>query len=246
MEEFTQCPEIRVLERYVSGSLSSEEKASFGSHLQVCGICGVIVERLRELDAESAATPEVEEPNWEQMGARLEDECRRVRASRYPERARRHWLTGSLWFPALGYGLAVALLYPAWLGITRQPSPQLPSESPPPVQQRLRAATSGAIVDLNTTRDEQRLPVVAEGAKGRTAVLSFFVPAPSEVRLAAAILDSTNKPVHDIGEITSYDGRGNYCVVVDARALPIGRYQLVVKEVGGSDQAQASFEFERR
>jgi len=243
MEQRTHCPEIEVLEKYLRGRLQEQEAGVFSKHLEVCGLCSVVVERLRDLDAAMAAVSAEPEPDWGLMERRIEEECKKLRATAPKVVKSAGWASGGLWIPALGYGLALALVYPAWLGITRKPVPSLATPAAP--EARGVVATPASFVDLNATRDLQGLPKVTERAGEAAAVLSFFVPSTAGVRHTASILDSADKVVLDLGEITSHDGNGNFCVVVDPRSLPVGRYRLTVRENGSLGERATSFEFVR-
>jgi anti-sigma factor RsiW len=240
MDERSQCPEVEVVERFVRGELPAPAAEEFRAHLEVCGVCCVIVERLREFETAGAPVSRGSEPDWKPMERRLAEECRRM----YPEKTKQadgsRW---GWWVPALGYGLAVILVYPAWLGIARRPEREavrgVTLAAP-------RLIASGAsLVDLNTTRGQQGLPVVTARAGEQAAVLSFFVRGLPGAAYMASIVDEAGNVAVDAGAIRSYDGKGNYCVVVDPGVLKKGQYRLVVKE---KDRPAAGeiFEFERR
>jgi hypothetical protein len=129
----------------------------------------------------------------------------------------------------LGYGLAAVLVYPAWLGVAgRRERPESP-------------AAAARIVDLTATRGEAELPVVEEQPREKAVVLQFFVPVRAGEHYVAEIRDSAGKVAASLGEVKSYDGNGNFAVLVEPRGLKAGRYRVVV-EGGGS----AVFGFERR
>jgi hypothetical protein len=241
MSESTRCPEIEVLEKYVDGQLSEREAVAFKSHLELCGLCSLLIERLKDFDAQASEISPGPEPDWGTMQTRLEEECEKAAP---PARKPEGWLSGRFWIAALGYGLAVILVYPAWLGITRKRVPAAPPASKPEVH--AIAASGASLVDLNTTRDDRGLPAVTERAGERAAILAFFVPALPGTRHEAAIRDGSNRVALDLGEIRSFDGRGNFCVVVDPRSLPPGQYRLTVKQGVGSTESETSFEFLRR
>jgi len=237
MEERSQCPEVEVVERYVRGELPAPAAEEVRAHLEVCGICCVVVERLRELEAAVSPGSRGAEPNWETMERRLAEECRRM----YPEKAkqaeRSRW---GWWVPALGYGLVVILAYPAWLGISRRPGEA--GVSAPAVQ----PVGGAALVDLNTTRAGQSLPVVVEREGETAAVLTFFVRAAAGTRLSVAIVDGAGRVVQEFREVRSSDDQGNYCVVVDPHSLPLGKYRLTAKDSNRPAESGTSFEFVRQ
>jgi hypothetical protein len=185
-----------------------------------------MVERLREYDAGAVAEAGDKDPDWGSMERRLAEECRAKAAERSKGPGRSGW---GLWVPALGYGLAAVLIYPAWLGVAgRREKPESP-------------AAAARIVDLTAVRGEAGLVVVEERAGERAVVLQFFVPVRAGERYTAEIRNSAGQVVARLGEVKSYDGNGNFAVVVEPRGLKAGRYVVVVQ--GG---ASAVFGFERR
>ena len=227
MDRETTCPEIEVLERYAAGRLQKPEAEAFEKHLAVCGICSVVIERLGDFDQVAAAvTAGGPEPDWTAMEGRLG-----VRSGTGGKVKGGGW--GGSWFrsPALGYAMALALAYPAWLGVSRRGDSPAAQDGP--------AGRGASVVDLNATRSETGLPVVGAGAGGRV-VLQFLAPAEPGTRQRAEIRDGGGK-VMDLGEVKSFDGRGNFALVVDPEKLAAGRCVLVVR--GGGESV---FEFERQ
>jgi hypothetical protein len=98
------------------------------------------------------------------------------------------------------------------------------------------------VVDLNATRGPGRVAEVPGGEKSAVALM-FFVPTEGEGTLSAVIEDSRGTAAIQGGELRSYDGRGNYCLVVDAGGMAAGQYKLRVKESAGRE---TTFEFVRR
>lgn len=229
MESHVKCPEIEVLERYAAGRLPRPEAKEFEAHLEVCGICSVVIERLADFE-EAAEAESGPEPDWQQMERRL--------GVRREKSAARWWGGWLIRWPALGYALALVLAYPAWLGVTRR-------GEAPAVQERLAGTWAGS-VDLNATRGELAMPAVSAASEERAVVVQFFAPARAGVRQRAEIRDGAGRVAMDLGEVKSFDGRGNFAVVVDPRKLAVGRYRLVVRGgVEGAEQ-ETAFEFERR
>jgi hypothetical protein len=176
------------------------------------------------------------------MERRLREECERLYPA-LPRPAKRFgW--GSRWIPAFGYVLALALVYPAWLGVRQRPAVAQAPVTLPPMEGI--AGSGAALVDLNTTRAGKEPPVVAERAGESAAVLTFFVPAAVGARLSVVIGDASGRAVLEFPEVQSSDDQGNYCVVVDPRRLPRGAYRLTAKDRNRPAQPGNSFEFVRR
>lgn len=225
-----RCPEIEVVERYARGQSPEMEAKEFEAHLEVCGICSLVIERLVDFDSVAAAAMKGPEPDWGVMERRLGVQR---------EERRSGWMGVSLFqLPVLGYALALALVYPAWLGVTRR--------TEAPAAREEWAATWAGSVDLTATRGDLAMPAVTAAGGERAAVLQFYAPAGAGIAQQAEVRDAKGRVVADLGEVKSYDGRGNFAVVVDPRKLAAGQYRLVVR--GGVDGPEqlSTFEFERK
>lgn len=234
MRQKYQCPDIQVLDQFVARRLDAKTEESFQRHLAVCGLCEELVERLRDFDREaSALSPE---PDWTAMEARLAQACRdRSTATTKQNLAPVRWWQRSPLIPVLGYGLAAALVYPGWLGWTRK-APVPPAPAPVP-QARAFVGAAARVLDFNTVRGDQS-PASLEARPGvNTAALLFFLPVGPQARLTAEILHESGAVAADIGGLSSYDGNGNFCVVVVTDGWRPGQYRLVVHPQPGSGQA---------
>ncbi|MBN9661517.1 MAG: hypothetical protein J0H49_25200 [Acidobacteria bacterium] len=234
MRQKFQCPDIHVLDQFVARRLDASAEESFQRHLAVCGLCEELVERLRDFDRE--ATSLSPEPDWTAMEARLEQACRgRSTATAKPNLAPVRWWQRSPLIPVFGYTLAAALVYPAWLGWTRK-APQPPAPAPVP-QARAFVGAAARVLDFNTVRGDQS-PAALEARPGvNTAALLFFLPVGPQARLTAEIVDGSGAVAASIGEISSYDRNGNFCVVVAMDGWAPGQYRLVVHPQPGTGQA---------
>ena len=103
-----------------------------------------------------------------------------------------------------------------------------------------------ALVDLNTTRAGQSLPVVLEREGETAVVLTFFVRSAAGTPLSVAIVDGASRVVQEFQEVRSSDDQGNYCVVVDPRSLSQGKYRLIAKDRNRPAESGSSFEFVRQ
>lgn len=225
-----KCPEIDVVERYACGRSPEMEAKEVEAHLEVCGVCSIVIDRLGDFDSVAATAMKGPEPDWGAMERKL--------GVRREER-RSGWMGVSLFrLPVLGYALALMLVYPAWLGVTRK------AEAPAGREQW--AATWAGSVDLTATRGNLAMPAVTAAGGERAVVLQFYAPAEAGIAQRAEIRDAGGRVVVDLGEVKSFDGRGNFSVVVDPRTLAAGPYRLVVRG-GAEGPAQVSaFEFERK
>lgn len=240
MEQRVHCPEIGVLEKYLAGGLDGRSVAEFQEHLEICGLCGELLDRLKEFERVAAELES--EPDWTQAEARLEQACQQCS----PQIGTAARLRKYAWVPAAATILVVVATYSVW----RRRSPPVPLPTPPPAVLQARAVTGSAavVLDLNTVRDQQSLPAIEARAGQETAVLLFFVPVAPEVRLTAVIRDEVGAQVVDLGPIASYDRSGNFCVVVALQHLRPGRYQLVTHPNGkaGASAKTLSFPFSRQ
>lgn len=244
MSRGVHCPEIDVLERYVAAELDLHAAQEFESHLQLCGLCSELVERLREFDSVAAdLTPE---PDWTLAERRIEKACQdqaRPHAAAKPAAA--YWWSGSRLVASLGYGLALVLVYPAWLGLTRRTAPVL--NRPPILQAKAITGASARVLDLNTSRGAQAPSILGNQADAGVVALLFFVPVAPQVRPLVQLRDESDSIVRDFGQISSYDRNGNFCLVIDVDELKQGRYHLLARAepaVNGGGRT-FTFPFER-
>lgn len=232
MHKGDDCLDAGVVERYMSGELDPTAVARCEEHLAICGLCSEIVDGLNRFDV--AAVALVPEPDWAAADQQLSDACRR----RSSVCGGRHegaggWLRRVPIAPALASTLVLVLACTAWLGYLDATRPRTTSVPTPVVPAFPAAAAS--VIDLNTLRGQQSLPVVDGPDSQRVLALLFFAPLSSEARPTAEIRNGTGELAARVGTIASYDRNGNFCVVVGSNALKPGRYQLVVR--GAPDDA---------
>ena len=111
-----------------------------------------------------------------------------------------------------GYAVAAGLLVCGYLGV-------LPRRN---AERALPSWDAAEKIDLNRVRGGAS-PVAAK-ASSQFVILSFFVDIRPDLRYEAVL---------DVGEVkgvTSYDGVGNFHLVVDRRLLGPGRHVLTVRE----------------
>ncbi len=229
----------------MAGDLDAPAAAQCDEHLAVCGLCAELLERLRDFDL--AAATMVAEPDWLPAERRISEACRqRLEGQRGRTQGIGGWLKSLSLLPALASTLVLGLAYPAWLGfrdMTQRPAVLRPA---PAVQ--VFPAAAAQVVDLNTVREQQSLPVI-DGPEGqRVVALLFFVPVTLEARPRAEIRSEAGELVLNLEAIASYDRNGNFCVVAETNAWKSGQYRLVVypDAKGPRSGRTYSFPFVRR
>jgi len=111
-----------------------------------------------------------------------------------------------------GYAVAAGVLVCGYLGV-------LPRRN---VERAVPSWDAVDAIDLNRVRGGGA-PLVAK-TSSRFVVLSFFVDIRPDLRYDASLDGGETKTV------TSYDGMGNFHLVVDRRSLGAGRHVLTVRE----------------
>lgn len=158
-----------------------------------------------------------------------------------PEASWRESLKRFFLHPALAYGLALALLYPAYRGLFQSA----------PVDEKVIDGTGSAMdfdlgqgsVTRSTTPGEEI--VVALHPAERFFILTFFVPVRNGYRYEMEIQNEQGIVI-DSKRIRSRDSIGNFSIVATASLFPDGNYKLAVKEVDSAKKAiknEYSFDF---
>jgi len=191
------CPDSKFLADYASGELDETEANRLDKHIATCEICGDTVERLRAFDSDEELneTPGAE---WAGVSGRMEarfEQFLREQGNAVKPRERSRFRR-FLWNPVPAYAVMLALIYPAWLGISGSRAGQIPAK---PLE-------SARLIRLDATRSAEA-PVAA----GLPA-LSFFVPVRDGFQYRAAILDHDGKSIAGPISIQSYDGQGNFLI----------------------------------
>ncbi len=190
------CPDSRFLADYASGELDETEANRLDKHIAACGICGSLMERLRAFDSDESLNGG---PEWAGVSGRMEARFGQFLREQgtTPVKPRERWrFRKFLWNPIPAYAVMLALVYPAWLGISGSRAGQIPAKP----MESLR------LIRLDATRSAEA-PVAA----GLPA-LSFFVPVRDGFQYRAAILDHDGKSIAGPISIQSYDGQGNFLI----------------------------------
>jgi len=193
------CPDNDTLLEFASGRLPADRAAGIQEHVSSCGKCDYLITSLARFDAEEGEPP--------------------------PATAR--WfafrsLLASLRHPALAYGLALLLAYPAYLGLFHR-------SIGPTASVELEFAPS---LDLTVTRSADGAePTLTLGPSDRTFVLSVPVQREAGNRYSAEIVNEyTKRSMAAVSSIRGVNGRASFNLVCQARDFPSGQYTLNVRE----------------
>lgn len=242
------CPEAELLARFLAGGLSGEESATVNAHLAACGICDLLVTRMKQFEEPAERSEAALEREWAAAERKLLEGLEARESAGFLRRGRRVFVA-LLRRPALAYALVLLLLYPAYLGLfSKRPAAGEGASTrrisaPPPPSAGLHAAR---ILDLNQVRGPGGVGnTIRLGAGDKLFILSFFVPIRTGLRYSAAITDEGGKTVTAQSELTSSDAKGNFYLVCDAQPFSGGRYMVTVEEVSlQTGQAGRHFRFE--
>lgn len=205
------CPDLQLLERFLKHDLSDEEYNKIENHVDLCGVCDCLIERMKEFDAAFEA------------GGRAARANRGFASAAF----------GLLRHPAFAYGIALLMIYPAYLGLsgkwqTPYNSPAAKQSAPPP-----RSALefdSAQVLQLDATRGAEVQPGLLP-AHDKHLILSFLVPIRPGFRYSADIADGAGRIIASKPEIFSYDGKGDFQLVCERGLFAKGEYVLTVSEM---------------
>jgi hypothetical protein len=223
------CPDSRSLADYASGALDKAETHRLDRHIAICGICGSLMERLQAFDSD-----EKPGPVWAGVSGRMEARFGQfLQEQQNPVKPReRSRFRKLLWNPIPAYAVMLALIYPAWLGLSSSRAKPFPG----------RQLESVRLIRLDATRSAQA-PVAASSNGAGLATLSFFVPVRDGFQYRAAILDHNGKPITEPVSIQSYDEKGNFLIVCPELGRQPDGVTLQVAEYGASGERLREFSF---
>ena len=189
-----ECPTIEVLTRFSFGDSPEREAEDVRAHVSVCGLCDALLFRMKGFPATASETT-----------------------------APRMRLFDYLRSPALGYVLAAALAYPAYIGLRPSPpfSPPLPPqpaavEAPPGLSlNEVRGGTSGD----------------AAAVAGDHFLIHFALPVSAHRQYRATVRGADGKEIVADLPIRSWDSLGNFSLVCRAADFPPGKYSVEVEEL---------------
>lgn len=130
--------------------------------------------------------------------------------------------------PALAYGIALALLYPAYLGLSNRAAQGVVS--------RAGSARDFDLGQGSVTRSTSSAEptVVSLPPNDQFVILTFFVPVRSSYRYEMEIRNELGSLI-DSEAIHSRDSIGNFSIVAASSAFADGKYKLNVKETEPSN-----------
>ena len=197
-------------------------------HVESCSDCAVVLQRLKAFDDDYEQGPEWPEvskrlernfdaflnsmpqrsadrawrssPNAEHNSIQRDESSGTVGPRGRSNDAGRQRTTFFLWHPIFAYLLAVALIYPAFLGLSNRRA----------VRPTRRSFESVRIIELDATRAAQRGP--ASTRKEGILVLEFFVPIRNGFHYSAQILAANGRDRSEPLKIQSYDGIGHFAI----------------------------------
>jgi hypothetical protein len=217
-EDAGECPSAEVLEAYAQGRLPTGQRSTVEKHLSGCGICELVVQRLRTMEA----------PDWKATEKKLEKGLG-IAGDTKPGWRR------ILWNPAPAYALALAMVIWAAIG-HRKPAPVPEAMPAPPV-----AMDVPAVLPLEPeTRGAFHVTHLMGQGRSGTILLKFFLPVRTGSRYSATIVDSSGVMIAPKQDIASQDEIGNFYLTCNAHLLASGGYVLRVTESGAGNRV---FEF---
>jgi hypothetical protein len=126
--------------------------------------------------------------------------------------------------PALAYGIALALLYPAYRGLF------VTSTSPQRIGTGSAMDFDLGVGSVTRSKSSDEKAVVLLSPTERFFILTFFVPVRSIFRYEMEIRNEQGSLI-DSKEIHSRDSTGNFSIVAAVSLFQDGNYKLIVKEV---------------
>jgi hypothetical protein len=221
------CPEAEALAGFVDNSLPKAEADKIAHHLIVCGLCAHEAAVLRQ-----SLNPELQAAGDE--GAR---------AARVGERFRRFLLQQDRTAPprrglprmlaAVAAAVILLLLYPAYLGLRQLLPGMIPAE------------TSVHIVRLEPAlRDAGAAPSIQARRNAYYLGLMFFVPLPGSLPAQLDCrLQRGGRIVHAVRNLESFDGLGNFLLMVPFQSLETTQDYLLTVSASGDASRTWQFRF---
>jgi hypothetical protein len=239
----SMCPGVDELEKFAVGNTPREEHHRIETHIAACGICDLLVEKIKNLDQEGGAEgPGPAPSDWDEADRRLTRRMRAYLRSRGAPKGRAALLRAMAAFlqkPTVAYAIALILCYPAYRGITSEPKavgpydrPKITAERPLVTNPPLAATGVKAprVFDLNGVRvGSRRSDLLQLTERDKVFGLSFFVPVRGTLRYTAAIRNEAGATIGVEQELPSQE-TGNFILFCDRQWFSPGSYQLTVKE----------------
>jgi hypothetical protein len=223
----SNCPEGEVLIGFVDHALPPADADCVEQHLLVCGLCAHEAVLLRQSLNADLQEPEKDTAREERMRDRFHRFLEQQERAAAPRSGLPRWLAG------VAAAVVLLLLYPAHLGL-RQMLPRV-----------MPAANSAHIVRLDPAlrNATQQAPVIRPDKNVFYLGLMFFVPIPEPLTAEAQVkldcrLQRGGRVVYATGNISSFDGLGNFLLMIPLRSLEAGPdYVLTVMLAGNAARA---------
>jgi len=259
-----ECPDAETLAGFLDGRLGEAEANKVKLHLGSCGVCDLVLEKMKAFEAE------VTKGDEKRLGWRAYAVENRVRAAlkqragqaNTSEAAGRWWTTaavyrfidilvGYLKSPVVAYVLILLLAYPAYRGLRlRVHVPAPPSaavQRPTAAPSAQRGMVPAKLLELGEARSatDQTLAVNLTPTDSEF-VLAFFAPTRKGFSYRAEALDSKRNVI--VAETAlSGNGEGDFQLICDRSRFVPGTYMLKVFETRagfpGSEKLVAEYEF---
>ncbi|MCI0604306.1 hypothetical protein L0156_15010 [bacterium] len=209
------CPGSDELLQYQQKSLPEEQLVKTKQHIDSCGLCDSIVTRLAQFDSAVTEKPKQSIP----------------------------WMVTVRQFflqPAVAYLVALALLYPAYVGIFRKPViVEKITKAPAPPIQGVGSAQDFDLGEGTVQRGGSPslapVQVIRISAEEKFFILNFFVPVRPDRRYEMQIVDDKGEQI-TAGKVTSRDRLGNFSLVCTWELFPPDPYVLTIKELEQNSQ----------
>jgi hypothetical protein len=225
-----ECPNLETLAAYARGNLAERECAAVELHVARCGRCDLGLERLRGGQLGESAEDGPVPGELAAAERELTERMQKFFAAQPPRQTSRWGLKSLAWSPAPAWALALLLAVPAYRywsdGRTRRPPPL-----PATLSAQLESAREVVLPEIR--RGSGEAPAVRLGRRDEAVVLTFFVPVRQGFRYLARI-EGTPREFLPSTEVVSFDGLGNFHLVVPPGVFRASSYQLIVNEDGNA------------
>jgi hypothetical protein len=236
-----ECPNLEALAARARGDLAERDSAAIDLHIARCGRCDLALEQLRE---GKAREPRLEEgPLPSELSAAEGELGRRMQTflggqhpihAPHANRVRASWLWSCLRSPALGWVFAIFLVVPTYRyfsgrGHVDHALPIVSSSAP-----NIGSAREIVIPEVRRGVDNRPASAIRLGAANETLVLTLFAPVRHGFRYSARIDTMTGSEVLQPAEVVSFDGLGNFHIVIPPGVFKPGAFTLTIAEDGNA------------
>jgi hypothetical protein len=246
------CPSEETLCAFHEGTLTADLASSAQKHTGMCSQCQIRIELIKKFERHSHAEigeisgwPEIEMRGQQRfysfLGSRVKKEQEQKTKTGLIDR-----LKAVLVHPAFAYLVTLVLLYPAYLGLFRNPETVKETVREKELVEVEKPEPAISIATLHTIK----LQLAERGAgSGRSAVrlsedepffaLAFFVPISErpEFIYDLEVRDEQGRVVAAEEAARPQDYLGNFLLVCSRELFPPGKYELRVKEINKRAQS---------